>query len=39
VVSPLQIVGAFLVLVLLALVVGYIISVYNKLVRLCKRVD
>jgi LemA protein len=38
-VSPLQIVAAFVVLVLIALVVGYTISVYNQLVRLRKRVD
>ena len=38
-VSPLQIVGVFVALVLVALVVGYIISVYNQLVRLRKRVD
>jgi LemA protein len=38
-VSPLQIVGVFVVLVLIALVVGYTISVYNQLVRLRKRVD
>jgi LemA protein len=38
-VSPLQIVAAFVVLVLIALVVGYTVSVYNQLVRLRKRVD
>jgi LemA protein len=38
-VSPLQIVAAFVVLVLIALIVGYTISVYNQLVRLRKRVD
>jgi len=38
-VSPLQIVGVFVVLVLIALVVGYTVSVYNQLVRLRKRVD
>ncbi|ERH08432.1 MAG: hypothetical protein J07HX64_00173 [halophilic archaeon J07HX64] len=38
-VSPLQIVGVFVVLVLVALVIGYAISVYNQLVRLRKRVN
>jgi len=38
-VSPLQIVAAFVVLVLIALVVGYLVSIYNQLVRLRKRVD
>ena len=38
-VSPLQIVAGFVVLVLVALVVGYAVSVYNQLVRLRKRVD
>jgi LemA protein len=38
-VSPLQLVGAFVVLVVIALIVGYTISVYNQLVRLRKRVD
>jgi len=35
----LEIIGGFVVLVLLALVVGYVVSLYNQLVRLRKRVD
>jgi LemA protein len=38
-VSPLQIVAGFVVLVLVALLAGYVINVYNQLVRLRKRVD
>jgi len=38
-VSPLGIVAAFVVLVLVVLAVGYTISIYNQLVRLRKRVD
>jgi LemA protein len=38
-VSPLQIVAAFVVLVVIALIVGYTVSIYNQLVRLRKRVD
>jgi len=35
----LEIIGGFVVLVLLLLAVGYIVSLYNQLVRLRKRVD
>jgi LemA protein len=35
----LALIGGFLVIVLLALLVGYVISLYNQLVRLRKRVD
>ena len=38
-VSPLQIVAGFVVLVLVALLAGYVINVYNRLVRLRKRVN
>ena len=35
----LEIIGGFVVLVAIALVVGYVVSLYNQLVRLRKRVD
>ena len=35
----LEIIGGFVVLVVIALVVGYVVSLYNQLVRLRKRVD
>ena len=35
----LEIIGVFVVLVLLVLLVGYVVSLYNQLVRLRKRVD
>jgi len=37
--AVLEIVAVFVVLVLLALAVGYVISIYNQLVRLRRRVD